>query len=128
MLFEYVISEPEERVFIRFEGSGDFQKSVAGIMSVASDPGFKSNFDIVVDVCKMNYFPGITEVKDFAEVLSSLKEKCSGKIALIVSSFFHYGIGMILAGILELNGIKLQVFRRLDEATHWLKEKKHFDN
>ncbi len=121
MVFEFDISESESLVSIRVEGNGDFQKGIASILAVANDARFKNGFNVLVDLCRLNYHPSLDELRAFADVLISLKDKCSGKTALVVSNFFHYGFGKMLAGFLELAGIKLQVFREMPDAMQWFK-------
>lgn len=121
MIFEFDISEAESLVSIRVEGAGDFQKGVASVLAVASDERFKDGFNVLVDVCRLNYHPSLAELRAFADVLISLKDKCSGKTALVVNNFFHYGFGKVLGGFLELAGIKLQVFRNALDAKEWFK-------
>jgi hypothetical protein len=121
MVFEFDILESESLVSIRVEGTGDFEKGVANVLAVANDVRFKEGFNVLVDVCRLNYHPSIAELRAFADVLISLKHKCSGKTALVVSNFFHYGFGKVLGGFLELAGIKMQVFRDAPDALRWFK-------
>ncbi|MFQ3598639.1 MAG: hypothetical protein SNJ55_10210 [Chloroherpetonaceae bacterium] len=121
MVFEFDISESESLVSIRVEGNGDFQKGIASVLAVANDARFKDGFNVLVDLCRLNYHPSLVELRAFADVLISLKDKCSGKTALVVSNFFHYGFGKVLGGFLELAGIKLQVFRQMPDALQWFK-------
>ncbi len=121
MIFEFDILEAESLVSIRVEGTGDFQKGIASILAVATDARFKDGFNVLVDLCRLNYMPTLAELRAFADVLISLKEKCSGKTALVVSNFFHYGFGKVLSGFLEVAGIKLQVFRQMTDAMQWFK-------
>jgi hypothetical protein len=122
MIFEFDISEAESLVSIRVEGTGDFQKGIANILAVANDARFKNGFNVLVDLCRLNYHPSLAELRAFADVLISLKDKCSGKTAIVVSNFFHYGFGKVLEGFLELAGIKMQVFRDTLEAINWFKD------
>ncbi len=119
MVFEFDISESEALVSIRVEGNGDFQKGVANLLAVANDARFKNNFNVLVDLCRLNYHPSLEELRAFADVLIPLKEKCAGKTALVVSNWFHYGLGKVLSGFLELAGVKLQVFRKMSDAMQW---------
>lgn len=121
MVFEFDISESESLVSIRVEGAGDFQKGIANVLAVANDARFKDGFNVLVDLCHLTYHPSISELRAFADLLISLKDKCSGKTALVVSNFFHYGFGKVLSGFLELAGIKLQVFREMPDAMRWFK-------
>ncbi len=121
MIFEFDISESESLVSIRVEGNGDFQKGIASVLAVANDARFKDGFNVLVDLCRLNYYPSLSELRAFADVLISLKEKSSGKTALVVSNFFHYGFGKVLGGFLEAAGIKLQVFRQMTDAMQWFK-------
>ncbi len=122
MIFEFDISEAESLVSIRVEGTGDFQKGIANVLAVANDARFKDGFNVLVDLCRLNYHPSLAELRAFADVLISLKDKCSGKTAIVVSNFFHYGFGKVLGGFLELAGIKMQVFRDTLEAIKWFKD------
>ena len=122
MIFEFDISESESLVSIRVEGTGDFQKGIANVLAVANDARFKDGFNVLVDLCRLNYHPSLAELRAFADVLISLKDKCSGKTAIVVSNFFHYGFGKVLGGFLELAGIKMQVFRDTLEAIQWFKD------
>ncbi len=121
MVFEFDISESESLVSIRVAGTGDFQKGIANVLAVANDARFKNGFNVLVDLCCLNYHPSLSELRAFADVLISLKHKCSGKTALVVSNFFHYGFGKVLGGFLELAGIKMQVFRDAPDALKWFK-------
>lgn len=121
MIFEFDILESESLVAIRVEGVGNFQTGLERILQVANDYRFKPEFNILVDMCHLHYFPSLSEMRDFADVLISLKERCSGKTALIVSNFLHYGLGKFLGGLLEAAGIKMQVFRAASDAERWFK-------
>lgn len=121
MIFEFDISESESLVSIRVEGTGDFQKGIASVLAVANDARFKDGFNVLVDLCRLDYHPSLSELRAFADLLISLKDKCSGKTALVVSNFFHYGFGKVLGGFLELAEIKLQVFRQVPDAIQWFK-------
>lgn len=121
MIFEFDILESESLVLIRVEGVGDFQKGITNVLAVAYDVRFKDNFNVLVDLCRLNYHPSLSELRAFADVLISLKDKYSGKTALVVSNFFHYGFGKVLGGFLELAGIKMQVFRETPDAMQWFK-------
>ncbi len=122
MIFEFDISESESLVSIRVEGTGDFQKGVESVLAIANDARFKNGFNVLVDLCNLNYHPSLEELRTFADVLISLKDRCTGKTALVVSNFFHYGFGKVLSGFLELAGIKMQVFRDTLEAIQWFKD------
>ncbi|MFN3345847.1 MAG: hypothetical protein ACK412_09385 [Chloroherpetonaceae bacterium] len=122
MVFEFDILEAESLVSVRVRGTGDFQKGIESILTVANDARFKNGFNVLVDLCHLNYHPSLEELRAFADVLISLKDKCTGKTALVVSNFFHYGFGKVLGGFLELAGIKMQVFRNPLEAIKWFKD------
>ncbi|MFN3387211.1 MAG: hypothetical protein ACK42Y_11590 [Candidatus Thermochlorobacter sp.] len=121
MVFEFDILESESLVAIRVEGVGNFQKGLEHILQVANDYRFKPDFNILVDMCHLHYLPSLSEMRDFADVLISLKDKCSGKTALIVSNFLHFGLGKFLGNLLEVAGIKMQVFRTAHDAQRWFR-------
>ncbi len=121
MVFEFDISEAESLVSIRVEGMGDFHKGIANVLAVANDARFKDGFNVLVDLCRLNYHPSLSELRDFADVLISLKDKCSGKTAIVVSNFFHFGFGKLLGGFLEIAGIQLRVFHHSLDAMTWFK-------
>ncbi len=121
MVFEFDILEAESLVAIRVEGAGNFQKGLESILRVANDDRFKPEFNVLVDLCRLHYSPSLAELHDFASVLISLKEKCSGKAALVVSNFFHFGLGKLLSHLLSLAGINVQVFRTASDAVHWFR-------
>jgi hypothetical protein len=122
MFFEYVISAIDKMVSVKFAGETDFEKGVQHLMEVVADKNFQREYSIVVDVREMNYHPNFSEMRAFADVLTELKEKCTGKTALVVGSFIHYTIGKVLAGWLHAAGITFQVFRDYNEAATWTKE------
>ncbi len=121
MVFEFDILESESLVSIRVEGAGDFEKGVAGVLAIANDVRFKEGFNVLVDLCRLHYNPSLAELRAFADVLISLKDRCPGKAALVVSNFFHYAFGKVLGGFLEAAGIRMQVFRSTPDALKWVK-------
>lgn len=121
MVFEFDILEAESLVAIRVEGVGNFQKGIESILKVANDDRFKPEFNVLVDLCRLHYSPSLAELHDFASVLISLKERCSGKAALIVSNFLHFGIGKLLSRLLNMAGINVQVFHTASDAVRWFR-------
>lgn len=63
MIFEFDISESESLVSIRVEGTGDFQKGIANVLAVANDARFKDGFNVLVDLCRLNYHPSLAELR-----------------------------------------------------------------
>lgn len=120
MTFEFDISERDALVSVFVSGTGNFQKGIEGILRIANDTRFREGFNILVNICQLQYSPSLSELRDFADVLISLKDRCSGKTALVVSNFLHYGLGQLLGRFLAMGGIQMQVFRSMQDATQWL--------
>ncbi|MCS7211735.1 MAG: hypothetical protein RMI34_03835 [Chloroherpetonaceae bacterium] len=120
MTFEFEICEHKGLVSVFVSGTGNFQNGVEGLLRIANDTRFREGFNVLVDICQLNYSPSLSELRAFADVLTSLKDRCSGRTALVVSNFLHFGLGNLLSRFLELSGIQMRVFFSMQDATHWL--------
>jgi hypothetical protein len=75
----------------------------------------------LVDVREMNYYPTVVELKEIAFEYIRLRNAFRCGIAFIVSNDKHYGLGRLLAALVDSAGLRIGVFRDSAEAEGWLK-------
>ncbi|MDX2129224.1 MAG: hypothetical protein SFU91_09340 [Chloroherpetonaceae bacterium] len=118
MPFEYQIEK--ELVSVRGFGESSLHECIEALHVVMSDSDYQEHTPVIVDLSHISYTPSFHDLKEIGAISEELCQKFKSKIAVVVSGFLHFGLAKTLCGIIEIHGVKMNVFFREDTAKHWV--------
>lgn len=108
-------------VHITVDGRMDQHVVLDIIETFVSDARYQSQYGILFDVCKNDYFPSYSEVVSFYhEYHHRFSRKISGKMAFIVCTTLQYGIARMASTVLSSALPNVDVFLTKEEGLRWL--------
>ena len=92
MGFTWSIETRSRLVTIVGSGPADYGVSVETMRSIAVDPRYRPEFDVLVDVRKLDYVASLQEVRQFVDWMVKLVV-FKGRMAIVVSDSLQFGAG-----------------------------------
>ena len=124
MPIKYRIDKGNRIIFAEVEGDFTLEDIIKTINSVVSDRDFRSGFNVLSDHRKIGEPATTQQMQGMAAHLESLSYAYGGtKWAMLVSKEASYGMMRMLSALVENVPIELRVFRDMEEALTWLREK-----
>lgn len=120
MGFTHSLFQDEQRVTVIGEGPITIPDCFEAMDAVAEDDKFQPFFSVLVDLHSLEYAPSIQDVQHIASKLGTLKTHFQGKVAVLVSGDFLYGMLRMTCVMAEFVGFKMHAFKDYDEAIQWL--------
>lgn len=88
---------------------------------IISHPEFRKGMPVIYVDRHSSYNPSAGEIHVIAFEMKSRKDQL-GPLAMVVRSPLHLGISNMLRVYCQMEGIRFQVFRELEEAAAWVRE------
>ena len=67
------------------EGPIDFQSSISAMLALVADPEFNPDFQIIVDLRRIQYEPNTADLSKVTDALAGLRSRFRGPITLLVA-------------------------------------------
>ena len=119
MPLSYTIDTVRNLADVRGEGNVTLEEAIKTIRGVAADISHEQ-CGCLVDVRAMTWFPTVVELKEIAFEFIRLRAAFRCGTSFIVSNDKHYALGRFLAALVDTAGLRMAVFKDVDEAEHWL--------
>lgn len=88
---------------------------------IISHPDFRKGTPVISMDKGSSYNPLAPEIHIIAMELKSRKDQL-GPLAMVVHTPLHLGIGNILRVYCQMEGVRFQVFSKLEDAVEWVRE------
>jgi len=88
---------------------------------IVSHPSFRKGMPVIFADRGTSYNPLTPEIQSIALELKSHKDRL-GPMALVVQYTHHLGVGNMLSAYCHMEGVRLQVFRKFEDAVAWVRE------
>ena len=119
MGFEWVVDSERELVTIVAAGRVDFESTTDLMRTLANDPRYRSSYPVLVDLRQLDYTASMEETHKFADLMAELGI-FRNRMALVVSSSIHFGVGRQMSALAGRHGRQLEVFTGMRNALRWL--------
>ena len=100
-------------------GPADYGVSVETMRSIAVDPRYRPEFDVLVDVRKLDYVASLQEVRQFVDWMVKLVV-FKGRMAIVVSDSLQFGAGRQFSAHAEMRGREIEIFMEMESARRWI--------
>jgi hypothetical protein len=87
-----------------------------------TDPRFVKGFGLLIDARTTLGNPSSNELRERAEFLGLISGHFAPGIAVVVSTLLHFGLGRMFEIFASAHGIRIQVFRNIDDAWRYLEQ------
>ena len=120
MPVSYTLDEHRNVADVQVSGAVTLDDAVKAIRSVAAELS-QHQCGSLVDAREMEYTPSIADLRDIAFEFVRLRAAFRCGIAFVVSNDKHYGLGRLLATMVDSSGLRIGVFLEHDDAEEWLR-------
>ena len=120
-VFTFEINDAEKLCLVVGKGRISFDSSVKAMHTLANDPGFNPDYNIIVDLRAINYHPTYKEVLDIKNNLVFMKASFGKKIAIVTNGFMM-ALAELVSRLSQLSGMTVSAFSDIDTAREWMKE------
>ena len=94
---------------------------LAHFRALGADPGIGGTLDVLLDFSDLTAFPSSDQVQWVADRVRDLMPKIAWRhCAVVAPRDVAFGIGRMFEMLSDRSFRSTMVFRRLDEAEHWL--------
>uniref|UniRef100_A0A832I2W3 STAS/SEC14 domain-containing protein n=1 Tax=Eiseniibacteriota bacterium TaxID=2212470 RepID=A0A832I2W3_UNCEI len=102
--------------------AGDYQEDEVSDLArrVRADPALPPSFDLLIDARASNRAPTVAELEMRVATLAALRDRLTGRIAMVVSDDLRFGLARLLEAHLEPFGMDARAFRSVESARAWL--------
>jgi hypothetical protein len=121
MPLSYAVSREEKLVRVRVTGSFVSEDMPKPASSPVADIEFGPGWRYLVDATDVQPDVTFTDLQNAAGGLTRLKEKGVGVMAIVTGTTHVYALAQVFAVFAPPLSVDVKVFRRLSEATAWLK-------
>ena len=121
MSFSYTINQSEKIARAVAEGTVNVESCIEIMKRLADDPAFKPDYNIFVDLRKMDYLPSNDELEEIIATLATLKEVYKSKIALLVEGKIQLFIAKLACLLSKRSRFKIEPFTEIEQAESYLK-------
>jgi len=91
----------------------------SALQAIFQHTAFRKGMAIVSQNCPPNYNPSADELRSVANEWLRLKERI-GPVAVVVEQDVHVGLFSMLRAYCQVEGLRIEVFRNMDEALVWI--------
>ena len=120
MGFMHKIFPIDRRGEVRAEGPINLSQCIQAMVELAEDFEFDPTFNVLVDLRNMEYVPSTSDARALASRLAELKLYFQGRIGIVVSGSFLFGMARMTCILAEVAGFKMIPFRDYDSAFQWV--------
>ena len=120
MPFTFSILKDEKRVYVVGEGISHISECLEAMTDLSEDENFKPAFDVIVDLRSFKYSPSFRDAESIASKLSAMKENYRGKVAVVVSTNFLFGMVRMASILADLAGFSFYAFHDYNKAVKWI--------
>ena len=120
MPYRYVIDPAARLITVVGEGPADLAATEAIMRGLPADPAHRADFDALVDARSLDYTPTFHEAQQIRSVFHEVRDAYRGRIAVVVSGTVRFGVTRMVSQLVEASGIRMEAFRDLESARHWL--------
>ncbi len=120
-IFTFEINKAEKVCLVVGKGCISFDSSVKAMHTLADDPGFRPDYNIIVDLRDISYHPTYKEVLDIKNNLVFMKTSFTKKVA-IVTTGFRMVLAELVSRFSQLKGMTVSAFSDMGAALEWVKE------
>lgn len=118
---DYRIDRTNHRVILTISGAYAAEDVERCYATLFMDPQFAPGLDLMIDGRASHGAPATDALRARARRAGELKERFSGRIALVAgSAHIEYALGRMYAVFAEEHGVSAQVFTTIPEAERWL--------
>lgn len=107
-------------IYLELVGIFHIDEYKTELQKAAADPAFRTGMRLLIDErqCANNWSSG--EIGKCVRALESLHGRVSSRIGIVVSDSLHYGLARMLSTYAEENGMRVEVFTKLEDAQQFL--------
>lgn len=121
MPVDYEIDASRRRIRTRLVGLVTLDEVLAHLRTLEADPRMPEQPDVLLDFRELTSFPDHRQVQSVAHAVRGLAPKLAWRhCAIVARQDLAFAIGRMFEMISEPAFRATMVFRRLDEAEHWL--------
>lgn len=120
MSFSYTINEGEKIARVLATGTVTLESCIEIMKRLASDPEFKPDYNIFVDLRKMDYLPSNEELEEIIATLATLRDVYKSKIALLVEGKIQMFIAKLACLLSKRSGFEIEPFAEIEQAEKYL--------
>jgi hypothetical protein len=120
MPFEHLVDSARKTAYVRGRGALGVEAAIELIRELAEDPGFRSDFLVLVDLREAGFAPSSEEVRRIVDELGSRSDKFRNRIAMVAAGELSFGVARMLTSFAEARGLRMAAFRDPEEAERWL--------
>ena len=91
----------------------------SALQAIIQHTAFRQGMAVVSQDCPSNYDPSANELRSIAAEWVRLKERI-GSVAIVVKQDVHVGLFNMLRAYCQVEGLRIEVFRNIDEALVWI--------
>lgn len=117
----YQISHEEQLATVLAEGRINLSECVKAIEDLGKDETFDPSYNVLVDLRNMEYSPSTGDAYAIVLTLRRLKTFYQGRIGLVVSGTFLFGMARMTGLLAEAAGFSMVPFQDYDLAYQWVR-------
>jgi len=121
MGFSYKIIPEQQWAEVTAEGRVDLSECVKAMEKLVEMDTFDPSFHVLVDLQNMKYSPSTGDAHSIVLTLRKLKSYYQGRIGIVVSGTFLFGMARMTGILAETAGIRMIPFKDYDSASQWVK-------
>ena len=87
---------------------------------ILSDPAFNPGMNLLIDARQTTANPSLAEIRSRAVFIRTTFAGNIGRIAMVVASNLHFGLGRMLSTYTRIEGLDFEVFIEMEEAIGYL--------
>jgi hypothetical protein len=120
MGFMHKIFQKDHRAEVMAEGPINLSQCMQAMVDLGEDLGFNPTFHVLVDLRNMEYMPSTSDVQALVSKLAELKSYFQGRIGIVVSGSFLFGMARMTCLLAETAGFNMIPFKDYDSALQWV--------
>jgi hypothetical protein len=121
MSIQYEIDSGRHLIHTRCAGPVTLPEVLEHFRALGADPGIGGALDVLLDFSDLTTFPSSDQVQSVAYRIRDLMPKIAWRhCAVVAPRDVAFGIGRMFEMLSDRYFRATMVFRRLDEAEHWL--------
>jgi hypothetical protein len=122
MGFSYEVMSEQHMALAVFDSAGTPTEVFELVRLLAHEVACGGDFHVVVDARKVEYRPSVEDTRAIVNSISTLDRSFRGRIGVVVSGAFMFGMARMTSIMGELNGLHMAAFQDYQEAYRWARD------
>jgi general stress protein 26 len=124
MTLGYHILSDEHLVEVTARATASFDGFIEGMIRLANDPVFVSDYPIIADFREAHYHPSFADVRRMGTSFAPYRRTFRGRVAFVVRDRLQLKLGRFAALLAKVLDFDIAVFEQPEDADRWLNRRK----